>query len=91
MTYASISVDRRAEYYARCAELIAADPLDFYTRAEKGRKFLASRLNPYANEAPKAPPVSGPMELVLWLNDGKTSIPTPIDPAKVVRSGARAA
>jgi hypothetical protein len=41
MTYASTSVDRRAEYYARCASVIAADPLDFYTRAEKGRKFQA--------------------------------------------------
>ena len=91
MTYASISIDRRAEYYARCAELIAADPLDFYTRAEKGRKFLASHLNPKDYAAPTAPPVSGPMELVLWRNDGKTSSPTPIDPAKVVRSGNRAA
>ena len=90
MTYASISVDRRAAYYARCAEIIAADPLDFYTRAEKGRQFLASHLNPYGKQAPKAP-VSGPMELVLWRNDGKTSSPTPIDPAKVVRSGSRAA
>jgi hypothetical protein len=44
MTYASTSVDRRAEYYARCASVIAADPLDFYTRAEKGRRFQAARL-----------------------------------------------
>lgn len=44
-SYASISIDRRADYYARCAEFIAADPLDFYTRAEKGRRFQASRLN----------------------------------------------
>lgn len=36
-TYASTSVDRRAAYYARAAEVIAADPLDFYTRAERGR------------------------------------------------------
>jgi hypothetical protein len=41
MTYASTSVDRRAEYYNRAAAVIAADPLDFYTRAEKGRKFQA--------------------------------------------------
>ncbi len=45
MTYASTSVDRRAIYYARAAEIIAADPLDFYTRAEKGRKFQTSQLN----------------------------------------------
>lgn len=44
-SYASTSIDRRADYYARCAELIAADPLDFYTRAERGRRFQASRLN----------------------------------------------
>jgi hypothetical protein len=44
MTYASTSVDRRAEYYARSAAVIAADPLDFYTRAERGRRFQASRL-----------------------------------------------
>lgn len=44
MTYASTSVDRRAEYYARCASVIAADPLDFYTRAEKGRRFQAEHL-----------------------------------------------
>lgn len=39
MTYASTSVDRRAQYYARCADIIAADPLDFYTRAERGRRW----------------------------------------------------
>ena len=43
MTYASTSIDRRAEYYARCASVIAADPLDFYTRAEKGRRFQAAQ------------------------------------------------
>lgn len=48
MTYASTSIDRRADYYARCASLIAADPLDFYTRAEKGRRFQASRVKPQA-------------------------------------------
>jgi hypothetical protein len=41
MRYASTSIDRRAAYYARCAEVIANDPLDFYTRAEKGRQYLA--------------------------------------------------
>lgn len=54
MTYASTSVDRRADYYARCAEHIAADPLDFYTRAEKGRRFIAAHLNPYVTQAPRA-------------------------------------
>ena len=39
MTYASTSVDRRAQYYARCADIIAADLLDFYTRAERGRRW----------------------------------------------------
>lgn len=53
MTYASTSIDRRADYYARIAPLIAADPLDFYTRAERGRRFLAVRLNPYQIETPK--------------------------------------
>lgn len=53
MSYASTSIDRRAAYYTRAATLIAADPLDFYTRAEKGRRFLASRLNPYLVETPK--------------------------------------
>lgn len=45
MNYAVISIDRRAEYYARVAELIAADPLGFYTRAEKGRQVQA-RIKP---------------------------------------------
>ena len=44
MSYASTSIDRRAEYYARSAAVIAADPLDFYTRAERGRRFQASQL-----------------------------------------------
>jgi len=38
MNYASISIDRREAYYERCASLIAADPLGFYTRAENGRR-----------------------------------------------------
>lgn len=53
MRYASTSIDRRADYYARIAPLIAADPLDFYTRAERGRRFMAGRLNPYPIETPK--------------------------------------
>jgi hypothetical protein len=43
MSYASTSVDRRADYYARCAAVIAADPLSFYCRAEKGRRWLEGR------------------------------------------------
>jgi hypothetical protein len=31
--------DRREAYYAKLAKVIAADPLDFYTRAEAGRRF----------------------------------------------------
>jgi hypothetical protein len=45
MTYASTSIDRRAIYYARAANVIAADPLDFYTRAERGRRFQVRQLN----------------------------------------------
>lgn len=39
MQYASISIDRREAYYERCAALIAADPLGFYSRAENGRRL----------------------------------------------------
>jgi hypothetical protein len=42
MCYASKSIDRRAEYYARCAEVIADDPLGFYARAERGRRYIES-------------------------------------------------
>lgn len=42
MKYAQISIDRRAEYYERAASLIAADPLGFYARAEKGRQVQAA-------------------------------------------------
>jgi hypothetical protein len=45
MNYSSTSIDRRAAYYARTATLIAANPQDFYARAENGRKFQTSRLN----------------------------------------------
>jgi hypothetical protein len=55
MTYASTSIDRRAQYYAKCADVIAADPLDFYTRAEKGRRFLTTWLSAHAIEALQAP------------------------------------
>ena len=42
MQYASISIDRREAYYERCASIIAADPLGFYTRAEAGRRVQSS-------------------------------------------------
>jgi hypothetical protein len=45
MNYASISIDRRGAYYERAASLIAADPLGFYTRAEKGRQ-VQSHIKP---------------------------------------------
>jgi hypothetical protein len=48
MTYASTSIDRRAQYYAKCADVIASDPLDFYTRAEKGRRFLTTWMSAHA-------------------------------------------
>ena len=54
MTYASTSIDRRAEYYARCASVIAADPLDFYTRAEKGRRFQAAQFGIQAEQTMQA-------------------------------------
>lgn len=43
MTYVSTSIDRRAQYYARISHLIAQDPISFYSRAEKGRQYLATR------------------------------------------------
>lgn len=42
MIIETISVDRRADYYERAAPVIAADPLDFYCRAERGRRFQAT-------------------------------------------------
>ena len=71
-SYASTSIDRRADYYARCAELIARDPLDFYTRAEKGRRIQAARIKGYYDAQPQAS--SMPVALakgVAWLTEGK--------------------
>ena len=34
-----MTVDRREEYYVRVARFVAADPLDFYVRAERGRRI----------------------------------------------------
>lgn len=50
MTYASTSIDRRADYYARCAAVIAADPLTFYSRAEKGRRWMEGRFTHTINQ-----------------------------------------
>ena len=50
MSYASTSVDRRAVYYARCAAVIAADPLTFYCRAEKGRRWIEGRFTAPINQ-----------------------------------------
>jgi hypothetical protein len=41
-----VEIDRREAYYERVAKVIAADPLDFYCRAEKGRRFQATITNP---------------------------------------------
>jgi hypothetical protein len=74
-SYASMSIDRRAEYYARCAPLIAADPLDFYTRAEKGRQFLASHIKHSVDVAPPATKAVSParLEVVASRNDGSST------------------
>lgn len=45
-------IDRRAEYYRRAADAIAADPLDFYTRAERGRQLLKHWATPSTAPAP---------------------------------------
>lgn len=74
MTYATTSIDRRADYYARCAELIAADPLDFYTRAERGRRIQASHIKNYGMPATQLRSV--PLALaqgVAWLTEGKAT------------------
>jgi hypothetical protein len=89
MTYASISVDRRADYYARCAEVIAADPLDFYTRAEKGRKFLAGRFS--ANAAKPAPVASiSPGPRLVWRNEGHSASRSVPDIEQGLANGALA-
>lgn len=92
MTYASTSIDRRAEYYTRVAELIAADPLDFYTRAEKGRQFMADRLNPYRDQAPRPTPVRpARLEVVARRHESVSSSIVPLDVDKPLRNGAIAA
>jgi hypothetical protein len=71
MTYASTSIDRRAEYYARCAGLIASDPLDFYTRAEKGRRYLAQHF--HSSPAPAAGDLFDGCSA--WWTDHKANVP----------------
>ncbi len=41
MRAGTISVDNRAKYYRDIAPVIAADPLGFYCRAERGRQVQA--------------------------------------------------
>jgi len=92
MTYASTSIDRRAEYYTRIAELIAADPLDFYTRAEKGRQFMASRLNRYRDPLPRPTPARpARLEVVARRHEPITSSVAQIEMDKPLRGGAIAA
>lgn len=92
MTYASTSIDRRAEYYTRVAELIAADPLDFYTRAEKGRQFMASRLNQYRDQVLKPTPVRpARLEVVARRHESIASSVVQLDADKPLRKGAMAA
>lgn len=48
-------VDRREAYYSRAALHIAADPLDFYTRAERGRRYTGASLPTPTWQAPVLP------------------------------------
>jgi hypothetical protein len=45
------TTDRRAEYYQRAAKVIAEDPLGFYTRAEKGRRYQSGTWRPIPKRA----------------------------------------
>ena len=92
MTYASTSIDRRADYYARCAELIAADPLDFYTRAERGRRFQASRIKSYEPRPQQSTSVPVALsEGVAWLTDARAISPRQADAEQHFRVGILAA
>ena len=74
MNYASISIDRRGAYYERAASLIAADPLGFYTRAEKGRQ-VQSHIKPQDLQpfhAIDQQPVKRALTLA-WSSDAKSS------------------
>ena len=48
--YETVSIDRRADYYGKAAMHIAADPLDFYTRIERGRRWQNDNLGLTARE-----------------------------------------
>lgn len=52
--YATVSTDRRADYYAKASRLIAADALAFYTRAERGRRWQNENLGLMAREYERA-------------------------------------
>ena len=91
-SYASTSIDRRADYYARCAELIARDPLDFYTRAEKGRRIQASRIKGYHDAQPQASSMPAALAKgVAWLTEGKINALRSSDSEQTIRAGALAA
>jgi hypothetical protein len=79
MSYSSTSIDRRAAYYARCAELIASDPLDFYCRAEKGRQYLESRRGPDPVEAMQSTPVLSSLFGMALRTKHRTDCRRPID------------
>ena len=79
MSYSSTSIDRRAAYYARCAELIANDPLDFYCRAEKGRQYLESRRGPDPVEPMQATPVLASLFGISRRTRHRTEARRPID------------
>ncbi|MEO8161022.1 MAG: hypothetical protein ABI588_06355 [Arenimonas sp.] len=76
MQYTSISIDRREAYYARCAPLIASDPLAFYTRAENGRRvqgsIKASDLQPFHALDHEAEFVRKRGLTLAWSNDTRT-------------------
>lgn len=76
MTYASTSIDRRADYYVRAAAVIAADPLDFYTRAERGRRFQASRptARPLPSPAVAPSPSTPPVKLLAWRSESRGQV-----------------
>jgi hypothetical protein len=73
MQYASISIDRREAYYERCAQIIAKDPLGFYTRAEAGRR-VQSCIKPKDLQPFHALDQSQPKRglTLAWSSEGRT-------------------
>jgi hypothetical protein len=64
------SIDRRAEYYAKVAEHIANDPLDFYVRAERGRRWLYDRFKIVAAAPPPAKEIQRAKLTLAWKRAG---------------------